>query len=645
MEIIIISAVVGLGYFFSNKDETPKIKEKNMIRNITDSSNMYDSNRVNEVNDILLEKATNNYINAEKPYETGVLPTNFNGFALGNETILNNSTDSFPVFNQLRIDNEINRNKSVFKKEEIKVDINDPLRINVEAKSEQKAYDFGEKNEKPLVNYLTGEQYVNNHNNMVPFFGGIIKQNPIENMSTVGLLDRYTGNKDVYKEKEALTNTGDIKMQNIHGNDVFPNLINKDRFVSSSLRQNERPFEEKRISALISGTFENKIRPEYKTIDQLVVNPKQVYNQRILDGQKGSLRGIQAEMPKNSVNTFYESNVERGFMKSDIEKSRNRNTDYDILYKDSTIRDDLFKEYSGNPHKNNLETTQRVEMECDNNSKQNAVVMTPHRSSLVQDSIRHMNIKQGLSYNDDYGAKNIDVSLTARETEQNYRVISGQQKTKIYQQDKVKTTLKEILSNNHMSPSNVKTSFGQGVSKAAALGISNYDMKTTLKEDPNIINNKYLGIADKKDGLGYLTNKISAPTTLKEILTEQAAYSSTGNPNRIHEQTVRKTFEDVILRDRKEISITKDRMSGPQKFNLYKGKESSYPNGIRKNNAMILLEKENTRPEYGFYSESIRTKGQMGTVTKQKTHNTGENSPSDRLLTRPKNALTLDILQ
>jgi hypothetical protein len=196
-----------------------------------------------------------------------------------------------------------------------------------------------------------------------------------------------------------------------------------------------------------------------------------------------------------------------------------------------------------------------------------------------------------------------------------------------------------------MSPSNVKTSFGQGVSKAASLGISNYDMKTTLKEDPNIINNKYLGIADKKDGLGYLTNKISAPTTLKEILTEQAAYSSTGNPNRIQEQTVRKTFEDVILRDRKEISITKDRMSGPQKFNLHKGKESSYPNGIRTNNTMILLEKENAKPEYGFYSESIRTKGQMGTVTKQKTHNTGENSPSDRLLTRPKNALTLDILQ
>jgi hypothetical protein len=645
MEIIILGSVVALGYFFSKKEE--KEVYPNLIKQISDKSNIYDSNRVNEVNSILLERATNNYISAERPYETGILPANFNGFGVGNESIL--QSDVSDDFEKIRIDDKINRNKSIFEKEKINVDINNPLQLSIEGKDRNDFYEFGQNTESPSVNYLTGEPYDKEHNNMVPFFGSIMKQNTVENMNNVGLLDRFTGLKDVYKKKEELINVGDIKPQNIYGNSVFSSIVDKDRFVASSFRQNEKPFLEKRVFAVKSGAFENNIRPEFKTIDELSVNTKQSYNQRIVEGQLGSMRGVQAEVPKNKNETFYKSNAERGFVKSDVNNSVTRNTDYDILYKKSTIRDDLFTDYSGNPHKSSIDTRQQFILEgqckenCDNNTK--AIVTEPYRISLEQDSIRHLKINQGLANRDDYGAKNINIPLTDRETTENYRVISGQQKTKMYQQDTIKTTLKELLHNNGMNTSNIKSDFNQGVSKAHELGISNNEMKTTLKEDSNIINNKYLGIADKKDGLGYLTTKISVPTTLKEIMTEQAAYLSSGNPVFTKDHTVRKTYEDVIFRDNKQISIQNDRVNGPEKFNLQKGKESSFPNGIRENKMMDLLDRENTRLNLnGFYSETITSKRQIGESTKDKITNSTNNSPANRFLARPENVLATDIL-
>ena len=133
--------------------------------------------------------------------------------------------------------------------------------------------------------------------------------------------------------------------------------------------------------------------------------------------------------------------------------------------------------------------------------------------------------------------------------------------------DTPKTTTKEttLLFDNR---GNIKTTFDANVTETVDNGMVNLNFKTTHKE--TLVDNKYIGGVDKKEGLGYLTNKYDAKTTGKEIVTERSKYM--GNVQGPSQNTLRDNYENAEIRDRQEIALTGERPSGPQYFQIGSGK-------------------------------------------------------------------------
>ena len=131
------------------------------------------------------------------------------------------------------------------------------------------------------------------HNNMVPFFGGSVKQNTsIENRQQEDKLEYFTGQfkLDQNHKTETLTMFSPTK-EDIFSVDVPRQM---DRYSTAlTYRNNELPFEQVHVgrglndgyTAKPSGGYHNDTRILPKNIDQLVVNPKQTYKGKVIKGK------------------------------------------------------------------------------------------------------------------------------------------------------------------------------------------------------------------------------------------------------------------------------------------------------------------------------------------------------------------------
>lgn len=128
------------------------------------------------------------------------------------------------------------------------------------------------------------------HNNMVPFFGGSAKQNIKPDRRDN--LEDFTGQKKLDQlHKHEVPTLFSPAPENIYGI-TSPRQL--DRYTTSlNVRNNELPFEQKRVGKGLSegytdkpsGGFHNPIRILPKTIDELLVNPKETYDGRIIKGK------------------------------------------------------------------------------------------------------------------------------------------------------------------------------------------------------------------------------------------------------------------------------------------------------------------------------------------------------------------------
>lgn len=157
------------------------------------------------------------------------------------------------------------------------------------------------------------------HNNMVPFFGAKITQNT--KIDDDGRLDRFTGRDRFWKPKKETENfASDLKKnsQNVFGKEVTLDF-EKSRYVNERFVNNTLPFEQIKVGPGLddgytskpSGGLQQANKREFelpKSIDELryKTNPKMTYEGRVVDGQKGTMRGEVGEMCKNRVETFYE---------------------------------------------------------------------------------------------------------------------------------------------------------------------------------------------------------------------------------------------------------------------------------------------------------------------------------------------------
>ena len=166
------------------------------------------------------------------------------------------------------------------------------------------------------------------HNNMVPFFGGTVKQN-IEENSNQTLLESFTGNDPNYQQKVEVKRDDLFKpvanLTNPYGTSNLDGY-NLDRYIVSNLRNNQAPIEPIRVgpglnqgyTAEGSGGFQQANTLDFvlpKTVDELRVKtkPKVSYEGVVVPGSHIAKPGKVGIVAKNKPDTFYVNGPDRLF--------------------------------------------------------------------------------------------------------------------------------------------------------------------------------------------------------------------------------------------------------------------------------------------------------------------------------------------
>jgi len=164
------------------------------------------------------------------------------------------------------------------------------------------------------------------HNNMTPFFGSNVRQN-VDEYSTHGIFENFTGTQDNYKKKQEISPlfVPQKNVTNVYGQGSLDGFM-LDRYYVSNIRSNETPIEKvyvgpglnKGYTADPSGGFQQADALDYaipKTTDEIRVktNPKISYNGRIVSGQKIAKPGKIGTVFKNHPDTFYIQDSDRYF--------------------------------------------------------------------------------------------------------------------------------------------------------------------------------------------------------------------------------------------------------------------------------------------------------------------------------------------
>lgn len=309
MEIPLISSIVALGYYFNN--------QKKQVKNEHEPKNIFESKR--SVRVLQGEQKLANKVYKEKnriypgppkipsdvrymkvDYKNNVLPIEFNDRPQG---------DLF---------GDVDTSKSIVNVKET------PTSSRVQYSSNRA--DSGSWGGISLTG-LPIEPKTFVHNNMVPYFGGSVKQN-VDEKAYASVVENFTGNSvENYREK---TETGPLfqpqnNVTNVYGMSSITGF-EQDRYIPSKIMNNIGPIEQVRVgpglnqgfTAEPSGGFNQSNSRDYalpKTVDELRVltNPKLTYAGRVLTGQKGVKPGKIGMVEKRHPDSFYINSPERYF--------------------------------------------------------------------------------------------------------------------------------------------------------------------------------------------------------------------------------------------------------------------------------------------------------------------------------------------
>ena len=317
MEYILGLGILGAGYLLQNNSnyedkkkmlDVPKTKQPN-------GKNIYSSNRAYDI--FQGEQRT-----ADKLLEKSLYPQDTNVVTPGPTLpIIYNKVDY--ADKQLPI--EFN---SYTKYDDILLDTS-------EIKIEDKSYNEFKNNKQVPVSggwngiSLTGDPINPNnftHNNMVPFFGGAVKQN-VDEFGTRGIFENFTGTVDSYQKKQEI---GPIfqpqkNMSNVYGTGSLDGFM-LDRYYVSNIRSSETPIEKIYVGPGLnqgytsqpSGGFQQADAQDYampKTTDEIRVktNPKISYYGRVISGEKINKPSKIGTVYKNRPDTFYVNEPDRYF--------------------------------------------------------------------------------------------------------------------------------------------------------------------------------------------------------------------------------------------------------------------------------------------------------------------------------------------
>lgn len=183
---------------------------------------------------------------------------------------------------------------------------------------------YGEDNN--VISSLSGQKISSSdftHNNMVPFFGGRVRQN-VGAQTNSGILDSYTGSGVTQikkKEVETMFNTGQNPFGNPYGLEDSSEFLH-DRIELPRSRSGERPFEPVRVGAGVGEKFGSTGKGGFQQmeVNQLMMekmpktddlrttnNPKLTYKAQVVPGQRFVANSAEnpGEVRKYKPDTFY----------------------------------------------------------------------------------------------------------------------------------------------------------------------------------------------------------------------------------------------------------------------------------------------------------------------------------------------------
>jgi len=214
-----------------------------------------------------------------------------------------------------------------------------------------------EEHEEEKILSLSGE-YINKenftHQNMVPFYGGSIKQS-MDDKTNKALLETFTGVNDLQKNKCEVASFYDLSknMGNINGTQNASDFY-KDRIVAPTLRAHEFPIPQLQVGPGIGEGYSSKPTGGYqqfeaqdfaksRCVDQLrtKLNPnknaigmvdvqRETYEGRTVDGLKTGLRGQIGKVNKNRVERSYEQTEDMWFKTTGANLKPTKHGDWNV---------------------------------------------------------------------------------------------------------------------------------------------------------------------------------------------------------------------------------------------------------------------------------------------------------------------------
>jgi hypothetical protein len=259
-----IIGVIGYVAYTLAEKEVRKARELRKTKSKTVGENIYQSDDLRKNTKYVQDLADSRYAKSKNTKETKIVPNFFN--------------NSCQI-----IDCNANENS---------------------LRQRKKLSDFPSTEKKENFSELAGGKVdISKHNNMQPFFrGSSTGTRKTEDADIIGL---YTGNQRTYKTKEESESFFKPISQNINGLNTI--VEDASRYVGSIYKNGEKPIEEQRVRHI----NEADLRPVFKTLDQLRIDPKQSYKAVFKTGQLGSERGLVGEFAKNRPDTYYENSEAR----------------------------------------------------------------------------------------------------------------------------------------------------------------------------------------------------------------------------------------------------------------------------------------------------------------------------------------------
>ena len=374
-----------------------------------------------------------------------------------------------------------------------------------------------------FISPLTGQSIKKEgfHDNMIPFIKNKNQQN-LNFDAYSNTLGRHTGNDVDYRpKKKEIKPFFDITPNNsyVYGSPSFTETVGMDRYITSQMRQGEKPFQDIRVGPGLAAGYtaepvgglnqanaRDYIMPKSVDETRVLTNPRLTYEGRVVAGLKSGQRGLQAKIFKHRPETYYNSCPERGNLSSAIKASQLR----EKFYMKPTQKQ-YQKQYYGGLGQAQL-SKPRKEGAYRRSTKNNYMNPTP-RNAYREDSWT-VNEEANESAVGDYGKNSFDNRANERDTTQNImhniNVGAGMPgKLTVYDpNDITRTTIKEQTEDNDYN--------GQltTVKRAATVYDPNDIMRTTIKEQN--IDNDYTGqLTGEKRNTAYDPNDV-ARTTIKE---------------------------------------------------------------------------------------------------------------------------------